>query len=573
MSSTPAFVAIPMMAAPVTTHNSPIASIRKKNEDDAEESRDSIVSLSISYAGMKADAKDFDADVVGCGMCDVAVAISPDAAPVAGSTWMSGRWTILVVVGFIIFSNHYTRDVVGTLEKQIESDFPMSTSTYALINSMYFGPNIVSPLFAGIAIKFFGQPWKCLFVVCLLAAIGHTLFALGYYLRSIHCVYFGRTVAGVMYEIIDTMPVILLKPLFGDNWSAAMGIMNSFLRLGSVSCFVVSPFIYRTLGDVAVALGFAAVVGWAGCACSLSGWLTENNQAPLTTNAGASQPYDLNSVEYTAVTRDEVNDSQEIEAGLEFANENDDNAILELANIHERRQAIHRQKKVASLSPTVTRSAESFMSRLKLLIPLHELPPVFYFYILAASLMYGSMVPFWFMGSKYLQSTYTISVSKADSYMLIPELQMVVFSWIFGLLMDKYSSSARTRMIGFAAFSALLAFAYWMLLEFNHELSPVVCMLLLGTGFTVAHDLVWFSLTLISPSKHFEFCSGFICSAINVFPALIPPLVVYVCEHLLGVYAEEQRMALVWVLCLMAFGASCSALAASFCAKPNVMAA
>jgi MFS family permease len=500
------------------------------------------------------------------------------AAPTGLTTGHHMRWVTLMVVGLIIFTNHYTRDVVGTLEKQIESDFPMSTSTYALINSMYFGPNVVSPLFAGIAIKFFGQPSKCLFVVCLAAAIGHTIFWGGYYARSIECVFVGRTIAGIMYEIIDTMPVIVLKPFFGaDSWSTAIGLINSFLRLGSVICFVVSPAIYRMLHDVSAALAFAALMGWAGCVCSVGGWLLETYQTTATSVLVKKvRSHDHADIEYQSVSGSEDDPSAGMVTNDNVIEESDRNELDTASHGHSRDDLaaieltnIQKNRPIASYPEGGSNTNSTFMDKLKIMMPLHELPPVFYFYSLAAALMYGSMVPFWFMGSKYLQSTYNISVSKADSYMLIPELQMVICSSILGILMDKYPTGAHTRMLVLSFSCALLAFAYLLLLMLGDAISPVLCMLVLGTGFTLSHGLVWFSLTLIFPSSHFEFCSGFICSAINVFPTIIPPLVVFVCEHVLSVYEEQQRIMLVWVLCGTAVTASISAFIASICASKD----
>ena len=79
------------------------------------------------------------------------------------------RWLVAFELSLVIFSNHYTRDVVGALEKQMESDLGISTVQYAMMNSLFFGPNIISPILAGVAIKRFGNPALCFLVVSLMA--------------------------------------------------------------------------------------------------------------------------------------------------------------------------------------------------------------------------------------------------------------------------------------------------------------------------------------------------------------------------------------------------------------------
>ena len=48
----------------------------------------------------------------------------------------------------------------------METDLPLSASEYAYMNSLYFGPNIVSPLLAGVVMKQVGYPSRSLAAVC-----------------------------------------------------------------------------------------------------------------------------------------------------------------------------------------------------------------------------------------------------------------------------------------------------------------------------------------------------------------------------------------------------------------------
>lgn len=64
---------------------------------------------------------------------------------------------------------------------------------------------------------------------------------------------------GFMYEIIDSVPLTIVAPLFSSQWGLVVGLLNGFLRLGSVTNFVVSPIIYKLRG-VKEALWLAAAV-------------------------------------------------------------------------------------------------------------------------------------------------------------------------------------------------------------------------------------------------------------------------------------------------------------------------
>ena len=175
--------------------------------------------------------------------------------------------------------------------------------------------------------------------------------------------------------------------------------------------------------------------------------------------------------------------------------------------------------------------------------PLHRLEFRFYMFALSAALMYGAMVPFWFSGSKFLQNHYLLNVREADALMLIPELEMVIFSPILGYCMDKFDFSAKTRLRSLAISCLFLPASYLALLfGYNSQSGsnidainshsdvvviwpPWIALVTIGLGFVLSHGLIWFSIVLIFPPDNFEFCSGFVCSAINVFPTLIPPLV------------------------------------------------
>ena len=417
-----------------------------------------------------------------------------------------------------------------------------------------------------------------------------------------------------MYEIIDTFPVIILRPLFGsDNWSTVIGLVNSALRLGSVACFIISPIIYRT-SSVASAFAAAAVMAWVGFLCSLAGFMLEH--CHTTTNLSTSRLSESVQSKHGMTTADSENDDDDDELdrsshgnpmldviatntfvpspmktviddniqarGQVTRNSTDRTAYLkvnqgddEAGDGDDAGSGLTQQDKHTESA----KQAHTFTKQLLEWFPLNQLDFSFYMFALAAALMYGSMVPFWFTGSKFLQNHYLLNVREADALMLLPELEMVVFSPILGYCMDKYEISAKTRLRGLALSCLLLPASYIVLLNGYHSntggtgtissteeaiiIQPWIALITMGLGFVLSHGLIWFSIVLIFPMKYFEFCSGFVCSAINIFPTLIPPLVTSIFNRY-GTGAGTDNS--VWILWALIIAGSCASLAASLAA-------
>lgn len=74
------------------------------------------------------------------------------------------KWMIPICIGSIIFGNHYARDTVGALEKQIEMEFGLTTPDYATLNSLFFVPNMITPFIAGVVTKKL-KPSLCLIYI------------------------------------------------------------------------------------------------------------------------------------------------------------------------------------------------------------------------------------------------------------------------------------------------------------------------------------------------------------------------------------------------------------------------
>ena len=76
-----------------------------------------------------------------------------------------------------MFGNHYVRDSLGALEKQLESDTIVSVNYYMILNILYFLPNIITPLVVGLLMEKLGGVNSCFFYSVCIASLGHLLFA------------------------------------------------------------------------------------------------------------------------------------------------------------------------------------------------------------------------------------------------------------------------------------------------------------------------------------------------------------------------------------------------------------
>jgi hypothetical protein len=72
------------------------------------------------------------------------------------------RFVIPFLTSLLIFVNHYCRDSVGALEKQMEDHVGITEAQYASLNSLYFLPNIITPLLVGTAAHKLGGAPQCL---------------------------------------------------------------------------------------------------------------------------------------------------------------------------------------------------------------------------------------------------------------------------------------------------------------------------------------------------------------------------------------------------------------------------
>ena len=257
-----------------------------------------------------------------------------------------------LAIGAIIFGNHFSRDSVGALEKQLEASVLTPQEFYKL-NSLFFAPNIVTPFLAGNLAKHLGGAAVCMFSSVTLGALGHIIVAYGVSVGSVGWIMCGRLIAGTMYEVIDTLPIIMLGPLYRDHMGVLTGTVNSFLRLGSVFNFIMCPYLYQNY-SLGAAFWFSALINALG---TVFAFLSIYFEKYLLSAKRTSESADVSPTANSS--------GRELVRGPDSSAEED--------------------------APPLTTSDRA-VAWLKFTFPLHRLSTQFYWFALSGSLLYGSMV-------------------------------------------------------------------------------------------------------------------------------------------------------------------------------------
>ena len=446
-----------------------------------------------------------------------------------------------------------------------------------------------------------------------------------------------------MYEIIDSMPLVIVGPLFSSQWGLVVGLLNGFLRLGSVVNFIMSPIIYKLRG-VKAALWFATaavtctilfaflICIWCDIDQRNSSNSTVYNQLdafrdseiddtdvdaiinspviPIQTTAIQTivdpecAQYKLDPLvplseidEKNTVTDDGLERNMNQSTGISFISTqyiplvSDSNTVAD-ENVGEK---ILQKTLPAGSNFSLTNCIHNIAEAM----PLHNFGYQYYMFLCTGAFLYGAMVPFWFLGSKFLQDCYSLSVSQADALMLFPEGMIAVVSVPIGLLLDRHDVPTNVRLRMLSASCALLPISYCLLANgfnvnkamisnsnqisvsspeesYNQRsnltyVSPIVSMCTIGVAYAVSNSLYWSTIMAILPKgPHLSPSNGLIASCLNILPSVVPPILVY-----MTAYGELSKNSLLVFPMYLLSGLGCCAagfsLLASFCKNTQPM--
>jgi hypothetical protein len=501
------------------------------------------------------------------------------------------RWLLAVFIGLILFCNHYVRDCPGALEKAIETELSLSPQDFSILNSLYFFPNIISPLIAGMLIDKLGGIIPSFYISLVIASAGHILFGIGATCEIKGVMYLGKGLSGSMYEIIDAvMPIVYLSTLFHSNDQIVVfGFLQVLVRLGSVVNFIVSPYIYKNYGLLS-AIWIGSCVGVASIVfLFLSRYMETNYLSSSHSDSNmrtASSSSSLISGKNSISKLDE-NEKVDEEVGFELVSAEDDHysrltysvsvdensGLIKKSNSYmsstaERSKQDKNNEKFhyQSLSQTndkeeatedtrlptsssavspVTFSPSLLSSLWSTFIELtqfHQFSLQYYLYLIAGAFLYGSIVPFWFYGSKYLQDNFDFPVENADWVMALPEGLVVITGFPFGLLVSKLQVSVKAKLLGFSVSLLFMSLSFWILIysaglkltvQPSGYSADSVCyfsVIFLGISFSCSGGLFWGVVYDVVDNKYLNQGSGILSCAVNILPAVLPPFFVTVSQ-------------------------------------------
>lgn len=391
-----------------------------------------------------------------------------DAGPLLAASSKRPRlaYALACCVTYNLFANHWNRDSIGALELPLENDptFGFSVRQYNSLSAAYFAPNIPVPFVAGVLSQIYGP--ALIYVGFGVAAFcGNVLFAAAALTPPRYALLLsGRVMTGIAYEALDMVPIGLLSPRFEGQWGTMVGVINGVNRLGSVLNFLLEPLILRSPGGAAAALLLPALLGASMLPCCLAAWhidRTLRRRAQAKALAEAAQD--------------------------------------EAAQPAEERLALS----VATLPATIRRFSATY-----------------WLFLLGSMCVYGSVVPFWFIGAKHIALRWDMGLAAADAYLLWPEGSIALVAPPFGLLIDRHKWSFERRLVVSAvsllAVSASLLALSWL------PLPPVIGVCMLGLGYACAQNLIWSTVPLASPPELLNLSAGLIGCAVNIMPMLLP---------------------------------------------------
>ena len=423
------------------------------------------------------------------------------------------RWIIPFLTSSLIFVNHYCRDSVGALEKQLESEVGITASQYGTLNALYFLPNIITPLLVGTAADKLGGAPTCLVLAVITASFGHILFAFAVQIRNSSLLFVGRILAGSVYEVIDFLPIVCTGALFKDEWGTIVGATNAFLRSGSVATFIICPLLYEQIG-LKEAMWFSAGLA------ALSILIAFGAKFLTGKLSGLYHDHHLDEDDDTPPPR---SPSPRQDTGF----------MSSPVSAYAARRRRSRTGSEPSGTTAEGASGAGGGGWNSFLIPFRKLSHTYYLYMFAGLTLYGSMVPFWFTGSKFLQESYGQTVQNADALLLIPEGSIILLSFPLGYILDNHLKGAAPRLNALGISTLLLPIGYIMLIiggrptvdAVGEEVpppSPVLAVLILGLGYGVSNCMYWTCLMQLVPEELIGPASGLIASSLNVMPAIVP---------------------------------------------------
>lgn len=381
------------------------------------------------------------------------------------------RWGILLLVGFILSVNYYFYDAFSTLKDLLKAEFNFTNTDYGLFVSFYSIPNtfLLMAVIGGIILDKLGirrTGFMFVFFMALGATLtaygasdyfsgggaGYTLFDSFWVGKSpeLKMMLLGRFFFGLGAETtIVVVSKILVKWFKGKDLALAFGLKVGFGRLGTFAALQVSPVVARDGANLTGAIWLAAIL-------VLTGLL-------------AFVVYMLFDARY-----DRAQASSSAEATENKKSEAKEDKFV-----------------IADVFKLLTNRA--------------------YLYIaLLCVTFYSAVFPFMAYAPDFFADKFGLTDVVSGRITSLLPLGTLVFTPLFGLLIDRKGRSA-TAMI-FGSLTLLLVHLIFSLTD----MMPYFPMVMLGIAFSLVPASMWPSMVKLVPEKQIGTAYGLMYSIQNL---------------------------------------------------------
>ncbi len=395
----------------------------------------------------------------------------------AEKAWL--RWLVLLLVGFVLSTNYYFYDAFSTLKQQLLQEFDLSNTDYGLFVSFYSIPNtfLLMAVIGGIILDKLGIR-RTGFLFVFFMAFGAMLTAYG--------ASDTYREGGMFYGLMSS---------FLPNYSPELKMMllgRFFFGLGAeTSIVVISKVLVKWFKGKDLALAFGLKVGFGRLgtflALRLSPVLAEDK---------------LNiAIWFAAIL---------VMIGLLVF------CIYMLMDL-----AYDKQQKASQEIKEATEKEEGFrISDILTLLTNRS----YIFIALLCVTFYSAVFPFLAFAPDFFANKFGLSAVESGEIASYLPLATLIFTPLFGFLIDRYGRSA-TAMI----FGSLVLLAVHSIFAFTH-ISPVVPMLMLGLAFSLVPAAMWPSTVRLVKEKQIGTAYGLMYSIQNLGLWAFPLLAGYILD-------------------------------------------
>jgi len=373
------------------------------------------------------------------------------------------RWAILILVGFILSVNYYFYDAFSTLKDLMTKEFGFTNTDYGLFVSFYSVPNtfLLMAVIGGIILDKLGIR-RTGFIFVFFMAFGAFLTAYG----ASKAYSSGGLGYGLMQSFLPSYSPELKMMLLG----------RFFFGLGAeTSIVVVSKILVKWFKGKDLALAFGLKVGF-----GRLGTFAALQLSPVLADGGAQ----LNTAIWLAAILT-------ISGLLAFM-------VYMLIDMKLDRQTVQTE---------LNKSTEKF--KFKDVFDLFGNKAYMYIAIICVT-FYSAVFPFNAFAPDFLLNKFDMSYEASGQISSLLPLGTLVFTPLFGFLIDRYGKAASAMIIG-----SLVLLMVHLTFTFT-TLTPHIPMILLGVAFSLVPAAMWPSMVRLVDDKQIGTAYGLMYSIQNL---------------------------------------------------------